>query len=230
MRIMTVCGVMLTGAVAIPTIAVYLGVSTEVGLLLIAVAAGASTLAVAQFGLGGPGALIFTFAFAGSFAPLQSSSIVATRCLGVFAGAVAAVVICVLTDWLRTYPLARLNPIIGAPRPFKHEALAAGRISIGVAFTLMIAYLVGLRYPGWGAVGALAVMQGTHLHVTASRALQRTAGTVVGVLVTWTILAQTPSIGMLISIVSEKIKAQGWASARNSWCGDDRRYRRPGQP
>ncbi|MCC2595731.1 FUSC family protein [Pusillimonas sp. MFBS29] len=45
----------------------------------------------------------------------------------------------------------------------------------------------------WAAIGATAVMQGAHLHLTMNRSLQRMAGTVLGACIVWAILAQNPS-------------------------------------
>lgn len=50
-------------------------------------------------------------------------------------------------------------------------------------------------------MGALAVMQGAHLHITMNRALQRMAGTVVGALLAWVLLVQDPSVWTLIAVL-----------------------------
>ena len=44
-------------------------------------------------------------------------------------------------------------------------------------------------------------MQGAHLHITMSRALQRMAGTVVGAVLVWLILAQNPSFGWVLALI-----------------------------
>ncbi|KMO21320.1 hypothetical protein SQ03_03465 [Methylobacterium platani JCM 14648] len=199
-RIIAVCGALLVAAVMVPATASFLQASVPVRCALIAFAAGASTLAVAQWRLGGPGAIIFTFAFAGSFAPTGSLAEIGARALAAALGAALAWLVCGLTDRLRLSEVRRLRLPALSARPFSHEAVAAGRILVGAAIALAVAQASGWRYPGWAAVGALAVMQGTHLHITASRALQRTIGTVIGVAATWIILSNTMDYSTLIAI------------------------------
>jgi uncharacterized membrane protein YccC len=50
-------------------------------------------------------------------------------------------------------------------------------------------------------MGALAVLQGTHLHINMNRALQRTVGTTVGAVLAWALLIQDPSVWMLIAVL-----------------------------
>jgi len=56
-------------------------------------------------------------------------------------------------------------------------------------------------YPAWAAMGAIAVMQGTHLHINMHRAYQRMAGTIVGALFVWLILANHPSVWSIILLL-----------------------------
>ncbi len=51
-------------------------------------------------------------------------------------------------------------------------------------------------------MGAVAVMQGAHLHISMNRALQRMAGTLLGALITWLVLAQGPSLWSVIAILA----------------------------
>lgn len=60
---------------------------------------------------------------------------------------------------------------------------------------------MGADHPAWAAMGALAVMQGTHLHISMNRALQRMAGTVAGAVLAWAFLAQDPSVWALIAML-----------------------------
>lgn len=50
-------------------------------------------------------------------------------------------------------------------------------------------------------MGALAVLQGTHLHINMNRALQRTVGTTVGAVLAWLLLIQDPSVWILIAVL-----------------------------
>ncbi len=199
-RIIAVCSALLVAAVMVPAAASFLQASVPVRCALIALAAGAATLCVAQWRLGGPGAIIFTFAFAGSFAPTGSLTEIGARGLAAGLGGAVAWLVCCLTDRLRISEVRRLRLPTPSARPFTHEVVAAGRIVVGAAIALAVAQASGWRYPGWAAVGALAVMQGTHLHITASRALQRTIGTVIGVAATWIILSNTTDYSLLIAI------------------------------
>lgn len=85
--------------------------------------------------------------------------------------------------------------------PLPHQLLAAARCGLAVAAAALIAHAAGWQYPAWAAIGALAVMQGTHLHITFNRALQRMAGTIVGSFIAWAILAQQPSFWAIIGLI-----------------------------
>lgn len=65
----------------------------------------------------------------------------------------------------------------------------------------MIAYAAGWQHPSWATIGATAVMQGGHLHVTMHRALQRMAGTLVGALLVWLILAAGPPFWIVVAAI-----------------------------
>lgn len=82
-----------------------------------------------------------------------------------------------------------------------HQWIAAGRIAAGAALAGAIAWAAGWPHPAWAAIGATAVMQGSHLHVTMSRALQRMAGTVVGAFLVWLILALHPPLWVIVLAV-----------------------------
>ncbi|MCL8383428.1 hypothetical protein [Xanthobacter aminoxidans] len=56
-----------------------------------------------------------------------------------------------------------------------HRLIAAARITLGSAIATFAVYAAGASHPAWAAMGAQAVMQGTHLHINMSRALQRMA-------------------------------------------------------
>ena len=50
-------------------------------------------------------------------------------------------------------------------------------------------------------MGAVAVMQGAHLHISINRAFQRMAGAVLGALLVWLILIQGPSAWTVIVLL-----------------------------
>lgn len=84
-------------------------------------------------------------------------------------------------------------------RPVSHRLVAAARIVAGALVAVFASHTLGADHPAWAAMGTLAVMQGTHLHITLHRALQRMAGTVVGALLAWLLLIQEPSVWVLIA-------------------------------
>ncbi len=201
-RIVAICAILLTVAVFVPSLASYGGASSNAKLLLLALIAGCATLAVAHWQLGGPGPVIFTFAAAGGLAPLGSWHSVAEQTLATAAGGAVAWAVCRMTDRLRSAELASLNMPVAPHRPFRHELIAAARLTAGAATAALVAQAIGWQHPAWAAIGALAVMQGGHLHITMSRALQRMAGTIIGAFIAWVILSQPLPPWGLIAIVA----------------------------
>ncbi len=145
--------------------------------------------------------MIIVFAAGGAQAPVDSLPMLAERIALTVAGGVVALIVCLLTDRLRTGELASLKLPAARHRPFSHELISAGRIAIGAAIAALIAHAAGWQHPAWAAIGATAVMQGGHLHVTMNRALQRMAGTVVGSFLVWAILAQSPSFWTIVAAI-----------------------------
>ena len=193
MRIVAVCAGLLTAGVLIPSLVSLAGAPQWAMMLVLALIAGLSTLIVSHWVLGGPGAVIIVFAAGASLAPVTGVDTVVERSLGTLAGGVAACLVCWATDWLRRAELPRITLPKPVAPPLKAELVAAGRITVGAGLAAAIAYAAGWHHPSWAAIGATAVMQGGHLHITMNRALQRMAGTVVGALVVGLILAQNPS-------------------------------------
>jgi len=198
-RIVLICGGLLTAGVLLPSLASLAGATPPMMIVVLAVLAGAATLAVSAWGLGGPGAVIFVFAIGAVLAPVDAWQAVAARTLGAAWGALLAWIVCALTDRLRPGPPAAAAPP-PAP-PLKYQLAAAGRITIGCGAAAFVAHAAGWHYPAWAAIGAAAVMQGTHLHITMNRALQRMAGTVVGACIVWAILAQQPSFWTTVAAI-----------------------------
>jgi len=193
-RIVIISGILLVIGVCVPTLASYAGASRAHMVLLLALSAGLYTLAVSRWGLvGGPGAVIFVFAVGAVLGPVDSLSTVIERTLATAWGALLAWLICELTDRLRPQNAGAPPKPAPIPAPLSHQLIIAGRITVGAAMAALISYWAGWHYPAWAAIGATAVMQGGHLHLTMNRSLQRMAGTVVGACIVWVILAQNPS-------------------------------------
>lgn len=200
-RIVMICGTLLTAGVLLPSLLSWAGATPAMMILVLAVLAGAASLAVSVWNLGGPGAVIIVFAIGAVLTPVVSGGAVIARTLGVLWGAVLAWLVCAVTDWMR--PDEARNMVPPPPvQPMKYHLAAAGRISIGCGAAAFVAFAAGWHYPAWAAIGAAAVMQGGHLHITMNRALQRMVGTVVGACIVWAILAQQPTFwAVLIAIV-----------------------------
>jgi len=198
-HIVLICGVLLTLGVFIPSAFSLTGASPAMMIALLSVLAGAATIAVSHWGLGGPGAVIFVFAVGAVLAPVDSWIAVAERTLGTAWGATLAWLVCALTDSLRPGAAGPQPPTV--PPPWKNQLIAAGRITIGAGAAAFVSHLAGWNYPAWAAIGATAVMQGTHLHITMNRALQRMAGTVAGACIVWAILAQAPGFWTVVAAI-----------------------------
>lgn len=197
-----VCAAMLTGAVLITSMVSWLGAPAFVVVLVVALIAGAATVAFNVWKLGGPGAVIIVFAAGAAMTPADSWAVVTERTLATAAGGVVAWLVTSATDFLRLRELARLELSDEPSRPFAHVLLAGGRIAIGAAAAALIAHAAGWSHPAWAAIGATAVMQGSHLHITMHRALQRMAGTLVGALLVWLILEMQPSFWGIVAVIA----------------------------
>ena len=191
-KIVLICGALLTAGVLVPSLVSFAGAAPAAMVLVLALSAGVYTIAVTTWGLGGPGAVIFVFAVGAVMGPVDAWQIVVERTVATGAGALLAFVICTLTDRLRSQETEGTTTPASKIPPMSHQLIVAGRITIGAAIAAGISHAAGWHYPAWAAIGATAVMQGTHLHVTMNRSLQRMAGTVLGACIVWAILAQNP--------------------------------------
>lgn len=194
-------GVLLVAGVFLTSLISLTGASRLIMVLVLAVFAGIATIAVSRLRLGAPGAVILVFAVGASLSSIDSWTVIVERTVATTWGALLAWLICAATDRLRTEDV----PVAGAPPAkiprLKSQLIAGSRITLGAALAGLIAYWAGWQYPAWAAIGATAVMQGRHLHVTMSRALQRMAGTVVGGCVAWAILAHEPSFWYILAAI-----------------------------
>ncbi|BBL26016.1 FUSC family protein [Comamonas terrigena] len=201
MRIVTLCAGLMALGVLIPSLATLAGAGPATMLGVMALVAGAATLVVSHWVLGGPGAVIIVFATGAALVPAPDGLTVAARTLAALAGGAVACATCRATDWLRKDALPHLELPPPVPPPLRLELLVALRITVAAGLSAWVAYLAGMPHPAWAAIGAVAVMQGAHLHITMNRALQRMAGTVVGAVVAWLILAQNPGFGTVLACI-----------------------------
>lgn len=200
--IVWICAAMLTAAVFVTSLASWLGAPAAMVVLVVALVAGTATVAFNYWKLGGPGAVIIVFAAGAAMTPVESWSVLVERTLATAAGGVMAWLITSATDFLRVRELSRLKMPEEPDRPFSHILLAGTRIAIGAAAAALIAHAAGWNHPSWAAIGATAVMQGSHLHITLHRALQRMAGTLVGALLVWMILSAQPPFWAIVAAIA----------------------------
>lgn len=200
-RIVFISGALLTAGVFFPSVASYAGAGPALMVLLLALCAGAFTIAVSHWGLGGPGAVIFVFAVGAVMGPVDSWQTVIERSAATAVGAALAWLVCMATDWSRAQDVVVPGQPSGYLPPFRHHVATAGRIAAGAALAALIAYWAGGHYPAWAAIGATAVMQGSHLHITMNRSLQRMAGTMVGAALVWVILGQDPPFWAIVAAI-----------------------------
>lgn len=201
-RMVFLSAFLLVAATFVTSVAAHAGASPTMMVLVLALVAGASTVAVSSWSLGGPGAVIIVFAAGAALGGAGSWEAVFAHAAATAAGGALAWIVCVLTDRLR-----HEEPATGAfpsdpPRPMRHRLIAAGRIAVGAAVAALVAHAAGWQHPSWAAIGATAVMQGGHLHITMSRALQRMAGTVAGACLVGAILAQSPSFWVVVGLIA----------------------------
>lgn len=195
------CAVWQTLAVLGLSAAAWLGASTPVQLALLALACGLFFFVSVTGRFGAPGPLIFVFAAGASMADTLTGAQVLERTAATAIAAALSWAICAASEAWRHHPTAE-RPFPEEPvRPVRRRLIASARIGVGAGLAILASHTLGADHPAWAAMGALAVMQGTHLHISMNRALQRMAGTVVGAVLAWLILVQEPSIWTLIAVL-----------------------------
>jgi len=201
-RIVFYCLLCQVSAVAVISLAAWLGAPLWLQLALVALSCGAFFYISTSGGFGPPGALIFVFAASASLGHVESLAQVAARSAAVLAVAALAWLICMLTDaWrLRRGADADLPP--DPIHPARDRLIRSAQITLGAAIAAFAAYAWGAPHPGWAAMGTVAVLQGRHLHIHMNRALQRMAGTIVGAGFVWLVLSQQPSIWLVMALIA----------------------------
>lgn len=200
--IVWICAAQLTGAVFITSLVSYAGLPPALVVLTVALVAAVSFIIFAYWRLGGPGAVIIVFAAGAAMTPVDSWQLVVERTLATAAGGLVAWLITSSTDFLRLRELSKIETPQEPARPLKNVLIAGARIGAGAAAAALIAYAAGWAHPSWAAIGATAIMQGGHLHITMHRALQRMAGTLVGSLLVWLILAAEPPFWVIVMTIA----------------------------
>lgn len=201
-RIVFLSAAVQTLAVLVMSLVAWAGAPVAFQLLVLAVSCGVFYFVSVTGQFGAPGPLIFVFAAGASLATDISLQQVLERTAATATVAAFAFVLCAASEGLRHHPTPE-RPLPAEPvRPLSRRLIAASRTAPGAAIALFISHGLGAAYPAWAAMGAMAVIQGTNLHISMNRALQRMAGTVVGALLTWLVLVQEPSVWTIIGLLT----------------------------
>lgn len=200
-RMILMCALWMTFSVSTMSAAACLGAPFTLQLGLLALASGFFFFVATTGQYGPPGALIFVFAAGAAMGHVASWQAVLERGAATALAGGLAWLICSATERFRQQATPEAPFPVEPLRPLDHRLVAATRIALGSGIAAVAAYAIGAAHPSWAALGAVAVMQGTHLHISMNRALQRMWGTVVGAGLVWLILAAEPSVWTVIVVL-----------------------------
>jgi hypothetical protein len=195
------CGFWLVSGVFIMSLTAWMGMAIWGQLLVLAALAGVWFSIAAVTNIGPPGALIFVFAGSAGMAPVADFGPILERSGATAAVAVLAWLTCKCTEGLRDRVSQQHAMPVEAPRPIGHVMIAGIRVAIGAGLASFAALWAGAEHPAWAAMGAMAVLQGAHLHINMSRAIQRMIGTILGASWVWFILSLSPSPVWIIALL-----------------------------
>lgn len=200
-RILFLCVLCQTLAVFVISAAGWLGLPLTARLILLTLACGIFFLVAFAGRFGPPGPLIFIFAAGAGMSDAASFQDVLERSAATDVVGLLAWGICAATEHFRQQSTSDRTLPAEPVRPMRGLLIASARSTVAAAIAISIAHAFGGRHPVWAAMGALAVLQGAHLHINMHRALQRMAGTIVGALAAGLILAQTPSVWTILALL-----------------------------
>jgi hypothetical protein len=199
--VLFLAGVAQVLAVLVMSLAAWLGAPMALQLTLLALSAGIYVLVCMTGRFGPPGPLIFVFAVGASLSTAVTLEQVIERTAAVAVVSALAWLVCAATEVFRHRPTSERKLPVEPLLPLKERLVIAARAAVGAGIAIFLSVFLGAHHPAWAALGALAVMQSTHLHITMNRALQRMAGTVVGAMLTWAILQNEPTVWTVIAII-----------------------------
>jgi hypothetical protein len=195
------CAFWLVFAVFSMSLATWLGTPMLLQIAILALECGLYFWVATAGSFGPPGPLIFIFAASASMGDRISSNHLIEATVATALGAALAFTVCAVTERFR----ARLRAGLVLPSdpvpPISERLSSVGRIVIASAVAALVALALGAEHPAWAAMGALAVLQASRLHVTMNRSLQRMVGTTVGALLVGLVLAQSPSIWLVFGLL-----------------------------
>ncbi|SDC40128.1 Fusaric acid resistance protein-like [Sanguibacter gelidistatuariae] len=88
-----------------------------------------------------------------------------------------------------------------ASRATGELTVPALRITVAAIAASFLAHALGWGHPSWAAIGAASTLQGSHIHTTTPRAIQRAVGTAVGALLAWPLLEADLSFWWIVAVV-----------------------------
>ncbi len=171
-------------------------------LVLLAASCGIYLMICFRGRFGAPGPLIFIFAVGASMTDTLSLEQMIERTLATATTGMLAWLICVASEALRHPPTPERPFPKDRKRSLGELSFMAARVAIAAAIVVFASHALGMSHPAWAAMGAVAVMQGSHLHISMHRALQRMAGTAIGAALAWALLLQQPSAWMIIAAIA----------------------------
>lgn len=198
LKLVMLAALMQASSVLIMSLTVWAGVGIGGQIVVLAALSAIFYFLSVVARLGPPGALIFIFAASASMSPVSALSQVMERFSATSAIALLAVAVCFATERLRRRIAAARDLPVDIIGPRTDIMAAALKIAVGAGLAASLAHALGAAHPGWAAMGAVAVLQGGHLHIRMNRALQRTAGTIVGAALVWLFLSLEPSPAVTI--------------------------------
>lgn len=199
--VLLIAGLLQCAGVLVMSLSGLVGMPLLLQSPLLAALAGLFHVLSLKLRLGPPGAVIFVFAAAAATAAPADVMSIVERTGATGAVSLLALIICLLTERFREVDL-RENGYPGDHLPKGYDLRAATlRIVLAAMAAGYLALAVGAHHPAWAAMGAIVVLQGAQLHVTASRSLQRVAGTIFGAGIAWIILSIDPDIWVYVLIL-----------------------------
>ena len=192
-----------TASVLIMSSAKWAGVPLPGLLLLLSLACGVYLFICVTGRYGAPGPLIFVFAAGSAIGGDVTQQVVIERTLVTGAAGLLGWFICFATAFLRHTPTAeREFPQVPPAPPISHRLIASARTFFSAAIAVFVVrYIFGADFPAWAAMGALAVTQGPHLHISMNRAMHRMVGTTIGATLAWAVLQFNPNIWAMIALI-----------------------------
>ncbi|GAA0774903.1 FUSC family protein [Castellaniella ginsengisoli] len=195
------CAFWQTFAVFAMSATAWLGWPQQAQLALLAAFCGFYLLICLRCRFGAPGPLIFIFAVGAAMTDTLALPQLVERTLATAVAALFAWLICVASEAWR-HPPTPERPFPKDPeRSLAELGFMAARVTIAAGIVVFASHALGFEHPAWAAMGAVAVMQGSHLHISMHRALQRMAGTIIGAVFAWLLLVQHPSAWLIIAVL-----------------------------